>query len=403
MHQDKISTYFKNKGVDVLFNTLGHTTDLNYSFIADYKHIVSASQRKESNFVKISAYADMYTFEPRPKYTGFENFKKLDREFRTKISPFINESQFSPSLLIENSDVKSVEKGYKELLKNSLSKINEPILYLSGGLDSELVANALLEKGIKFKVVIFQHLDKNRKVCNLQDISYAFKFCKTHKIIPNIFNLDIESLWESEEFEKLAIETQFVSPQLVTYVHMINTVSAKYRNATHLFGGEVKFMTDYVKDNGELANVLLLEKVTPGYNNGSYGISAGCADFCEAQLLYYSNGTYDIEVGTGLSYYSVNSGNWYNGTPTSPFGYMARVSTINSLDTFNGGCSPTSAGTWLNISASGTGIVYAYATGAGFGQTNYGVINCVVECKETNNPSSGVFAQVEIYAASVCF
>jgi hypothetical protein len=401
MGQQKIEKHFAKKGIKVIFNTLGHTPELVHSFVSDYRDIVDKSNTKRSEHVKISTYSDMYTFEVRPKLTGFESFKHKDKNFRQYVQKFIHESQFSPSLLVDNVDLDKT-KSYKTLLSESLEKIENPLLYLSGGMDSELVAYAFLEKNIKFKVVVFEYVDIAGNVKNFDDVKYAYKFCSRNGIIPEIVQINIEHLWDTEEFKCLAIDLQYASPQLATYAYMVELMSVKYPTATHMFGGEVKFFTNYWKDNGELANVVLLEKIVPAYNGQNYFQQSGCSQFVEIFLSYYADGSYAITGDIALSSQTfISGGSWYNGTPTSPYGYMGRVSAIYSTTQDNGGF--LAATSFLNIPAGGVTLASGFGNGSGFSQANTGGLYCQIEVKETVNPGSGVFAEIGLYATSLCF
>jgi len=406
MSQEKIEKYFAKKGIKVIFNTLGHTPNLVHSFVSDYRGVVDKSKSKKSEHVKIATYSDMYTFEVRPKLTGFESLKHKDQKFRQNIQKYITESQFSPSLLIDNIELNKT-KSYKVLLSESLEKIENPLLYLSGGMDSQLVANAFLEKNIKFKTVVFEYVDNIGNPKNFDDITSAYKFCRRNGIIPEIVQINIDRLWDSEEFKKLAIDTQYTSPQLVTYAYMVELIAEKYPDVTHLFGGEVKFRTNYDKENGEIANVILLEKIVPAYNGQIYSNGGGCGDATTQSLYYYPDGTWAVIFTILLQELNdqvIATGNWYNPIPPpSPFGYKTRVTDILSITENNGGY--VAQNTFVNLFDYPGGVLIAggSAIGAGFGQGNSGGLECEIETKETNNPNSGVFSTIGLYAYSLCF
>lgn len=400
---DRIEIYFANKGINVIFNTLGHTKELVHSFVSDYRDIVDRSPRKKSQYVKISTYSDMYSFEVRPKLTGFEQYKNKEKLFRDNIQKFITEHQYSPSLQVDNIDLDKT-KSYKTLLSNSLEKIENPLLYLSGGLDSELVAYALLEKNIKFKTVIFEYVDDSGKITNLNDISYAYKFCKRNGIIPEIMTINIDKLWDSENFKRLAIDLQYASPQLSTYAHMVELMSVKYPTATHLFGGEVKFFTDYWADNGERANIVLLNKVTPSYNGQNIGfVITNCSAYT-VTLNYFSDSTWAVIGSDDLfNEQTLATGTWYSVNPP-PFNYMIRVSSITDSGISGFGfIIPTGAPTTFNNIAPQATPITVGAGGTGFGGTTSVYITCTTELREVGQTFPGLFADITLYAGSSCF
>lgn len=397
---DRIETYFADKGVKVITNGLGFTPELRHSFVSDYRHVVDKSRRKKSQFVKISTYSDMYTFEPRPKFTGFENYKEKDLKFRKTVFNKVHEMQYSASLQVDNVDLTKT-KSYKNLLSDSLEKLENPLLYLSGGMDSELLANAFLEKNIKFQTVIFEYVDKNKKITNLHDVSYAYTYCKKHGIIPDILQIDIDELWDSENFKKLALDLQYTSPHIATYAHMVELTRFKYPNSTHIFGGEVRFFTDYLADNGEIANIILLNKVTPGYNGGQYSNVLGCGQNAALEMRYFNNGTWDIlSYQVGFSATTIASGSWYSTTPT--FNYMIRVSSMTS-ESFQGSVTPSSApSSFANIAPS-TSPILVVSNGAGFGDVQTAGAYFTTELREVGQTFAGLFASCEMYASSLCF
>lgn len=392
---DRIETYFAAKGIKVIVNGLGFTPELQHSFVSDYRDIVDKSPRKKSQYVKVSTYSDMYTFEPRPKYTGFENYKVKDKKFRKDIANLINELQYSPSLQVDNRDLDTT-KSYKTLLSNSLEQLENPLLYLSGGMDSELVANAFLEKNIKFKTVVFEYIDDNGNITNLHDVSYAYKYCKKHGIVPEIVQINIDKLWDSHEFKKLAIELQYTSPHISTYAHMVKLMSLKYPSSTHIFGGEVRFFTDYVADNGELANIILLQKIVPAYDGGQYINGGNCGQTTGAALWYYSNGLWRIFFNADM----VDAGLWYS-TGNPVFSYMIRVSAVSNVAT-EGNLYPTEPTGFQNITTGGVTPIFMSVQVANFGEGFAVGALFTTELREVGQTFPGMFASLELYCTSLC-
>ncbi len=291
-----IDEYFSEKGICVRYNTLGNDETLVRSYLNQFHDEVDQSERKRSEYVKHSCYSKLYNIEPRIKYTGFEEFKKIDNEFRKQISMYITKPQKDNYGFVMDKKENSDNLSYKEALLTNLKTVVDPVLYLSGGIDSELVARALLEANKKFTPVIFEFVDKFGKIRNSAELNYAYKFCKNNHLIPDIHQIDIETLWDSPYFKQLAIEVQISSPQIVTHVYMIEMLSIKYRNSTHLFGGEIRFKSNYIMDNGDLANIVFLAKTNPpGYSGSSYSDVNSSGSSAEANLNY-DNSTGDWTV-----------------------------------------------------------------------------------------------------------
>lgn len=66
------------------------------------------------------------------------------------------------------------------------------MLFFSGGVDSEIVARALLEVGAKFEVAIMKVKYKDNNHYNKFDTKYAYNFCSIHKLKVNEITMDVE-------------------------------------------------------------------------------------------------------------------------------------------------------------------------------------------------------------------
>ena len=293
----KIEEYFANKGIKVRYNTLGNDETLVKAFVHNFQNDVDSSSGKSSQYVKDDLYGRLYPIKSRTKLTGFEKFKKMDIGFRTKMSPVIP-LHFTPLMAVDKT-TESSSIDYKDALKNSLKTIENPLLYLSGGIDSELVCLALLDAGIQFQTVMFEWVDDTDFILNEEDLSFAREFCRVHNISPIVERVNVQSLWKSLEFEQMAIDIGIVSPQIITHAYSIQLMSKKFPDVTHLFGGEVRFQSDYLLDNGEQTNLVYLDKVFyPGYNGVTYTLTENGGGFGVDRLALY------------LSYGSLGPGYW---------------------------------------------------------------------------------------------
>ena len=300
MEKPVIDKYFEQKGIRVRFNTLGHTELLVRSYLKDFQFEVNGAYRRTSEDVKHACYNKLYPVKARPKFTGFETLKKQDNQFRKDINFFITTPQFSPLLTVEHDSDKNIEVSYKTALKESLLNIENPIVYISGGLDSEIVANAFVEIGKKFIPLIYYYVDDYGNLLNKHDIGYAYAFCKKHGLNPVIKQLNVPKLWQTVEFRQLAIDLQIASPQLVTYAYMIQQTDEQYPNHTHVFGGEVRFRSNYQYADRNY-NLVFLDKLVPGYNGQTYLSPALLfGGFSTVGLIYYGNsleapGTWEVQ------------------------------------------------------------------------------------------------------------
>lgn len=87
-------------------------------------------------------------------------------------------------------------------------------LFLSGGIDSEIMARAFYEAKIPFKARILR-MAKNK---NKHDWSWAVKWCKAHHVAYEFYDLDPIEFVQSGEYLKYADEAEC---SLFTIIHMI--------------------------------------------------------------------------------------------------------------------------------------------------------------------------------------
>lgn len=317
MIKDKVDEYFKKKGINVWFNTLGHNDLLIRSFIRDTQELVDSTPEQTSHHVKSKIYNSMFDFEDRPKYTGFEKLRKLDVGFRKKIAPKVTEAQFSPLLTVERSEHDYIDLTYKEALVQTLKEVKNPLLYLSGGIDSEFVAHIMVTNNIDFIPVIFEWTDNDGDVLNTYDTSYAFEFCRKNNITPVVKKLNLENLWQSEDFYAHAVDVQIVSTHLNTYTWLVKLLHNEYPDVTHLFGGEIRYYSNHKMPDESLANVAFLAKFTPGYNGGTLNTGGPVPGNGAFVTLYnYNPSAGSYTGGYGLFSYTGGAGfgYWTNNT-----------------------------------------------------------------------------------------
>lgn len=310
----KIDQYFKRKNVKVVYNCLGHNEDLVRSYVAEFNDLVHDTNFKFSHYSKHAIYNKLYDLVPRQKMTGFESLSDLDSKFRSDISQYIVEGQYNPILKIEKNNC-DYKQTYKNTLLQFVKTIDNPLLYLSGGADSEVVANAILESGVNFKVVVFEWLDNNN-IVNSYELSHAYAFCKQNGIIPIIKQVNVGRLWQSEEFKKLAIDLQIQSPQLVTHAYAIEMMNYELPNVTHVFGGEVRFSTNHLNNDNSYSNIVFLDKITPLDYNGKFYSSSASPGAAVAALTYNNDGTWSIQADNTfgnpiLGYWTTTPGSSY--------------------------------------------------------------------------------------------
>lgn len=355
----RVEDYFKNLGIDVEFNTIGLSKSLRDAFVFETKDLINSTEYKRSEFFKHECYSKFYNLEFRNKMTGFENVDELAKEFKIKQSGSLYDLQFSGCDLVEDF---CGFTDYKNLLKEELNNIQKPILlYLSGGIDSEFVAMALLDANIKFTPVIFKWTSVHGIELNDAETKYAINFCNNNSLTPIIKIVDIYNLWNSDNFYKLSDELQLFSAHLTTHAYMVKMMDIEFPNNKHLFGGEVRYRTDYVMDDNSLSNLVSLGKVVPGFNSALYTEEGTSSSTASIFLELHNDGTWQV-LGSGASGPgSPGSGTW---TTTPGTTYEYRISTISASSVSPSGAGsivPSSAPTsWSTI----TSTVVAFAVNA---------------------------------------
>lgn len=364
----KIDNFFAKKGIDVYYNSLGATELLIKSFVSNYKEDIDKTSFKISSNIKNVIYDKIFPITVRHKKTGFESVKNLDHTFRDNIKKFIKEPQFSPLLLIENQQCDN-KLNYKQELIKFVKTLKNPLIYFSGGIDSELLLKACISAEINFNVVIFEWLNNKGELLNTYELSYAYKICKQHSIFPIIKQINIEKLWEDKTFKEFSIDIQIQSPQLVTHAYMIDIMSKDYTNSTHMFGGEVRFKTNHLLDDGTTANLVFLDKLNPGYNGQSYSAAddgGGFGTYCECTLSYGTTGIFLPIEGSWI----INGTNNLQGSPvigqwttTPAVDYEFRIT--NVVGTISG-ATPNGPTDWTPMNRPGfTFICGSSATSSG--------------------------------------
>lgn len=101
------------------------------------------------------------------------------------------------------------------------SKNTIPVILLSGGLDSEVVARSFLEIGREFEVIT----SKFSNDLNYHEITYVKKFCSKYNIPINYFDIDIKNWLIGEEAMQMAEESKCATPEMLPTMKLIKEVA----------------------------------------------------------------------------------------------------------------------------------------------------------------------------------
>ena len=106
MIQVDIEKYFRPRGIDVSYNTLGGEESLYRAYVNQFQTIVDNTKMGMSHHVKHHCYNQLYQIEPRQKLTGFENYKDIDKSFRERARKEISLIDWVDSIDILKSENK---------------------------------------------------------------------------------------------------------------------------------------------------------------------------------------------------------------------------------------------------------------------------------------------------------
>ena len=144
-------------------------------------------------------------------------------------------SKLNPNPNIEENLTDYVNNHMYDMLQE-----NQYHLFLSGGIDSENIANIFLQCNINFTPVIVSYIHDN-KVLNDYDIAYAYKFCKTNNLTPLVIDIDIIDFYTSGTFRKYAFEYQCESPQFAPILYAFDKIDGNI-----IYSGHQKIFTNLV-------------------------------------------------------------------------------------------------------------------------------------------------------------
>jgi len=96
-----------------------------------------------------------------------------------------------------------------------------PVVLLSGGLDSELVARSFLEIGREFEIITSRFSDD----LNQHELEYVEKFSNKHNISVEYFDIDIKNWLVGDEAMQMADESKCVTPEMLPTMKLIKEVA----------------------------------------------------------------------------------------------------------------------------------------------------------------------------------
>jgi asparagine synthetase B (glutamine-hydrolysing) len=215
----------------VIFSFLTTSRSAINAFVASAVNRITDYTR-ESNVVKLGIYQESFDLVPREKYTGFEKYSELDQSVRLRLSEYLGDRDTQVVYEEYNKCSEEPAVNFREALveqaKTLKGKTN--IVYLSGGIDSEIVAMSFIDAQVEFHPIIYTWIDSQGVVLNDFDTKFAVDFCTRNNLKPILCDLNIEQFWSSEEIFEYADKYLCSSPQILTYHKMVSLTDAKIKS-----------------------------------------------------------------------------------------------------------------------------------------------------------------------------
>lgn len=310
LNRQPMDEYFAAKGIDVYFNPQALTDELVNQFVYETHQLVQATDHKRSMLIKPELYDTVLGTQltRRPKYTGFEKLITDDIQFRRRAkTKLVDYRLIKIDRHASNGVQSTTAKTFKELLGIELQKIPNAMLLMSGGIDSEFLATTMLTTGVKFTPVIFQWTTVDGTCVNDHDTKWAFEFCTHQQLEPLVFSIDVQTLWNSDEFLEFVVSHVIVSSHIGTYYHMVEAITKLYPGQSILFGGEVRYQYGTVNNQLPINSVAFVSvnkatlPVLYRWTGIEGGGSSGSQPAIDSSQSINQSATYP---GDGPGYYS---------------------------------------------------------------------------------------------------
>lgn len=144
-----------------------------------------------------------------------EYFDSLRFGYGKELLDYAPTESFRVRLQNPNRRLKSPHEEFVINAKRISENIKNPVLCLSGGMDSEVMAMAFLAAQVSFEAVIIR-FNSN---LNQHDIQHAIDFCEENKIKYNFFDIDIVNFFEQQKYESIVEKFKCPSAELASQLY----------------------------------------------------------------------------------------------------------------------------------------------------------------------------------------
>lgn len=161
----------------------------------------------------------------------------------------------------------------KLLVKSAGSK--KISIFLSGGIDSEVICRSLKTIDANFKAVTCRYSNN----FNVEDVSMAVRYCKQNNIEHDLIDLDIDSFFEKEFFEKAEQgQSPYPNGNLMTYLLEKSKPEFPVLGTDPIGSGTSAYET-YIRSVGNTVEVYMRSYYSPVYKWMIEHNVKGCPSF----------------------------------------------------------------------------------------------------------------------------
>jgi len=155
----------------------------------------------------------------------------------------------TPTLLCKYSKASHIPTSFREecnttalQLADQAKSLNRlPMILLSGGLDSEVVAKTFIDANIDFQPVTFRFTNE----LNIHEINYVEKFCKRHNLKPRYLDIDIVSWLDTAEAKNKFDESFCNYTEMLPHMKLMDMIWDEWQGIPILGNGDF-FTVRYV-------------------------------------------------------------------------------------------------------------------------------------------------------------
>ena len=151
--------------------------------------------------------------------------------------------RYSQCRRVPNSFKKECIQTARDIQEQSQNLNRTPFIFLSGGLDSEVVVKAFIDAAVKFKVISFRF--KNN--LSSHETYYIDKFVKKHNLDHQYYDIDPDWL-VSEQAEQFAEQAQCSMSEMLPHMKLIKHVWDELNGFPVLGNGDLYVSKDISVD-----------------------------------------------------------------------------------------------------------------------------------------------------------